>query len=86
MEFKKLVEEQFIFTGKDLIKLALMVVVAAFFFGVPGVLMVLFFHWITRSSFAADTIEKHGISDIKASRLGGVAIFISSFGLLGLVW
>lgn len=80
-----MVEEQFIFTGKDLIKLALMVVVAAFFFGVPGVLMVLFFHWITRSSFAADTIEKHGISDIKASRLGGVAIFISSFGLLGLV-
>ena len=50
--------------------------------------MIIFLQWLTRRSYAKDNVQKHGISQTGASRLGGLAIFIFSLGLLvtGTYW
>ncbi len=50
--------------------------------------MIIFLQWLTRRSYAKDNVQKHGISVNEASRLGGLAIFIFSIGLLvtGTYW
>ena len=55
---------------------------AVIFFGLTGLLVMLLFQWITLQSYAADAADKHGISQVSASRLGGAAIFISWVGLM----
>ena len=72
----------FILTGKDLVKLSVMLLLATVFFGLTGLIVMLFFQWITLQSYAADSADKHGISQVSASRLGGLAIFISWLGLM----
>ena len=78
----------FSFTGKDLAKLAILMVIATLLFGLPGLIIMLFFQWITNRSYALDSADKHGISTIFASRLGGAAIFGSAFTLFvfGVYW
>ena len=73
-----MLENDFKFTGKDLIKLSVMMILATLLFGLPGLLMMLFLQWITNQTYALESAEKHGISQIRASRLGGAAIFASS--------
>ena len=68
-------QKAFKFTSKDLTKLSIMLVVATFLFGLPGLLMILFLQWITHQSYALEPADKHGISHTVASRLGGAAIF-----------
>ena len=72
----------FVLTGKDLVKLSVMLLLATVFFGLTGLIVMLFFQWITFQSYAADPTDKHGISQVGASRLGGLAIFISWLGLM----
>ena len=72
----------FLLTQKDLAKLSVIMLLAVIFFGLTGLIIMLFFQWITLRSYAADAADKHGISQVSASRLGGLAIFISWVGLM----
>jgi len=72
----------FILTAKDLVKLSVIMLLAVIFYGLTGLIIMLFFQWITLQSYAADAADKHGISQVSASRLGGLAIFISWLGLM----
>jgi len=72
----------YILTAKDLVKLSVIMLLAVIFYGLTGLIIMLFFQWITLQSYAADSADKHGISQVSASRLGGLAIFISWLGLM----
>ena len=76
-----MLDRAFKFTGKDLFKLAIMMIMATFLFGLPGLIMLLLFQWITTQSYAIESADKHGISNVSASRLGGAAIFGSALVL-----
>ena len=72
----------FVVTKKDLVKLAVMMLLAVIFFGLTGLIIMLCFQWMTLQSYAADSADKHGISQVNASRLGGAVIFFSWLGLM----
>ena len=72
----------FVLTEKDLVKLAVILLLAVIFYGLTGLIIMLCFQWITLQSYAADAADKHGISQVSASRLGGLVIFISWLGLM----
>lgn len=72
----------FVLTERDLAKLSVMMLLAVIFFGLSGLMIMILLQWITRQSYAQDAIDKHGISRVSASRLGGAAIFASWLGLL----
>ena len=72
----------FVLTERDLAKLSVMMLLAVIFFGLSGLVIMIFLQWITRQSYAQDAVDKHGISQVSASRLGGAAIFTSWLGLL----
>ena len=76
-----MLEKVFKFTGKDLTKLSIMMLMATLLFGLPGLVMMLFLQWITSQSYAVESLNKHGISKVGASRLGGAAIFGSALAL-----
>ncbi len=76
-----MLDKAFKFTGRDLTKLSIMMVMATLLFGLPGLLIMLFLQWITSQSYAIESIDKHGISKVGASRLGGAAIFGSALAL-----
>jgi UDP-GlcNAc:undecaprenyl-phosphate GlcNAc-1-phosphate transferase len=78
-----MVSSLFVLTGKDLVKLSVMLVLATVFFGLTGLAIMLFFQWITRKSYAQESVEKHGISQVKASRMGGLAVIVTTLALLG---
>lgn len=71
-------EKAFKLTSKDLIKLSVMLIMATLLFGLPGLVMMLILQWATQQSYAIEPPDKHGISQISASRLGGVLIFVLS--------
>ena len=62
-----MLDKAFKFTGKDLTKLTIMIVMATLLFGLPGLMMMLFFQWITTQSYALESSDKHGISKVGAS-------------------
>ena len=70
-----MLDKAFKFTGKDLTKLTIMIVLATLLFGLPGLMMMLLLQWITYQSYALESSDKHGISQVGASRLGGAAVF-----------
>ena len=72
----------FVLTERDLAKLSVMMLLAVIFFGLSGLMIMILLQWITRQSYAHDAVDKHGISRVSASRLGGAAIFASWLGLL----
>ena len=72
----------FVLTGKDLVKLSVMLLLATIFFGLTGLVIMLFLQWITRQSYAQESVDKHGISQLPASRMGGVAIIVTTLALL----
>ena len=72
----------FVLTGKDLVKLSVMLLLATIFFGLTGLVIMLFLQWITRQSYAQESVGKHGISQLSASRMGGVAIIVTTLALL----
>ena len=73
----------FVLTGKDLLKLSAMMLLATIFFGLTGLVIMIILQWFTRQSYAQDSVDKHGISTIGASRLGGLAVILCTVGLLG---
>ena len=76
-----MLEQTYNFTGKDLVKLSIMIVLATLLFGFPGLIIILIFQWITYKSYAFEPANKHGISQVGASRLGGAAVLIISLAL-----
>ena len=79
-----MLDRDFKFTGRDLTKLTIMVVMATLLFGLPGLIMMLILQWITYQSYALESTDKHGISQVSASRLGGASVFGFSLVLYGL--
>ena len=55
-----------------------MAVFATSLFGLSGLIMILIMQWMTLQSYAEDVVHKHGIAEVKASRLGGVALAIGA--------
>jgi UDP-N-acetylmuramyl pentapeptide phosphotransferase/UDP-N-acetylglucosamine-1-phosphate transferase len=51
-----------------------MLMLAAFLFGIAGLVGMLVMQWVTRQRYAKDYQDKHGISQVNASRLGGAVI------------
>jgi UDP-N-acetylmuramyl pentapeptide phosphotransferase/UDP-N-acetylglucosamine-1-phosphate transferase len=43
-------------------------------FGVGGLVIILLMQFMTLQSYASDAVDKHGIAEVHASRLGGVAL------------
>lgn len=67
----------------ELGKLFIMIVLATLLFGATGLIGMLVMQWVTRQRYAKDDQDKHGISEINASRLGGAVIIgLSLFFLL----
>ena len=54
-----------------------MLLIATAAFGLSGLVIILVMQWMTLQSYAAESTDKHGISEVKASRLGGVAVAIA---------
>ena len=66
----------FTLSGRELSKLAFMLLIATVAFGVGGLVIILIMQWMTLQSYASDAINKHGISEVQGSRLGGVALVL----------
>ena len=64
----------FTLSGRELSKLAVMSLLATAAFGVGGLVVILLMQWMTLQSYASDAVDKHGIAEVQASRLGGVAL------------
>ena len=75
-------KDLFVLTRKDLVKLSMMLLLATIIFGLTGLVIMLLFQWITLQSYAQDSVGKHGISQLPASRMGGVAIAVTTLALL----
>ena len=70
--------KKYLLTEKEIAKLTIMMVLAAGFFGLAGLLSMILMQWITRQNFAEDSVDKHGIGEVAASRLGGAVVFFTS--------
>ena len=68
--------KSFVLSSRELSKLAIMVLLATAAFGLSGLIMILIMQLMTMQSYAADSFDKHGISEVQSSRLGGVAVAI----------
>ena len=69
-----LILNSFTLSGRELSKLAVMSLLATAAFGVGGLVVILLMQWMTLQSYASDAVDKHGIAEVQASRLGGVAL------------
>jgi UDP-N-acetylmuramyl pentapeptide phosphotransferase/UDP-N-acetylglucosamine-1-phosphate transferase len=53
------------------------------FWGFAGIGLIIFMQILSMQKFAVDAVKKHGVAEVQASRLGGVALVIGSLaGLL----
>ena len=66
----------FTLSGRELSKLAVMSLLATAAFGLGGLIIILLMQWMTLQSYASDAVDKHGIAEVQASRLGGVALVL----------
>jgi UDP-GlcNAc:undecaprenyl-phosphate/decaprenyl-phosphate GlcNAc-1-phosphate transferase len=60
-----------------------MALLATAAFGLSGLIMILIMQLMTMQSYAADSVDKHGISEVQSSRLGGVAVAIGVLVSMG---
>lgn len=58
---------------KETYKLLLMVAIATLAFGVVGFVLISLMQLVSMQGFATDSVHKHGIAEMQASRLGGAA-------------
>jgi UDP-GlcNAc:undecaprenyl-phosphate GlcNAc-1-phosphate transferase len=63
-----------VLSDRELAKLFVMLLLAALMFGITGLMGMLVMQWVTRQRYAKDETAKHGISQVNASRLGGVVV------------
>jgi UDP-N-acetylmuramyl pentapeptide phosphotransferase/UDP-N-acetylglucosamine-1-phosphate transferase len=55
-------------------KFFVMLLLAALMFGITGLMGMLVMQWVTGQRYAQDEAAKHGISEVNASRLGGLVV------------
>lgn len=67
----------------EFIKLLVMVLIISPFFGLPGIFFLICMHVLSILRVGGDSAEKHGISTLPSSRLGGLAIAIMMFAYIG---
>ena len=67
----------FLLTKRELYKLTVMLLIATAAFGISGLVIILMMQWMTLQSYAVESTDKHGISEVKASRLGGLSIAVA---------
>ncbi len=58
---------------KETYKLLLMVAIATLAFGLVGFVLISLMQLVSMQGFATDSVHKHGIAEMQASRLGGAA-------------
>ena len=75
----------FILPSRELSKLAVLALLATAGFGLSGLIMILIMQLMTMQSYAADSVDKHGISEVQSSRLGGVAVAIGILASMGVL-
>jgi UDP-GlcNAc:undecaprenyl-phosphate GlcNAc-1-phosphate transferase len=73
----------FVLSSRELSKLAILALLATTGFGLSGLIMILIMQLMTMQSYAADSADKHGISEVQSSRLGGVAVAIGVLVSMG---
>ena len=73
---------KFTLSSRELVKLSFMILLATVFFGLGGLIVMLIMQWMTIQTYAEDSIDKHGISEVKASRLGGIALAMAISGAI----
>ena len=66
----------FSLTARDLAKLTASLLLSAGLFGVLGLFVVLIMQWLTLQTYASEGSNKHGISEVQSSRLGGLGVFL----------
>jgi UDP-N-acetylmuramyl pentapeptide phosphotransferase/UDP-N-acetylglucosamine-1-phosphate transferase len=71
-----------VLSDRELAKLFVMLLLAALMFGITGLMGMLVMQWVTRQRYAKEEVAKHGISQVNASRLGGVVIIGLCFSFL----
>lgn len=71
-----------VLSDRELAKLFVMLFLAALMFGFTGLVGMLVMQWVTRQRYAKDEAAKHGISQVNASRLGGVVVIGLSLSFL----
>ena len=67
----------------EFFKLLTMVLVVSPFFGLPGIFFLICMHVLSIQRVGSDSAEKHGISTLPSSRLGGLAIAVMMFAYVG---
>ena len=67
---------------KETSKLLLMVVLSTLSFGLAGLFLICLMQLVSMQSFAEDSVHKHGIAEMQASRLGGAATILGGVCLL----
>lgn len=73
----------FILSKRELYKLTAILLIATAAFGLSGLVIILMMQWMTLQSYAAESADKHGISEVQSSRLGGVAVAIGVLVSMG---
>ena len=69
-------------SSKESSKLLLMAGLSAFLFGVVGLFLIGLMQLVSIQSFAEDSVHKHGIAEMEASRLGGAATILGGIFLI----
>ena len=69
-------------SSKDVIKLILMAVMATLVWGLVGLFLIGLMQLVSMQGFAKDSVHKHGIAEMQASRLGGAATIFGGVCLL----
>jgi len=67
---------------KDVTKLFLMAVIAMVIWGIIGLFLICLMQIVSMQNFAKDSVHKHGIAEMQASRLGGAAIIFGGICVL----
>lgn len=63
----------------EFFKLLAMVLIVSPFFGLPGIFFLFCMHILSIQRVGGDSVEKHGISTLSSSRLGGLSIAVMMF-------
>ena len=71
----------FILSKRELYKLTAMLLIATSAFGLSGLVIILMMQWMTLQSYAAESTDKHGIAEVKASRLVALPLPLLSWSL-----
>lgn len=69
-------------SNAELSKLFVMALIISPFFGLPGIFFLFCMHILSIQRLGGDSASKHGISEVRSSRLGGVSIAIMMFAYI----